>query len=334
MYKTALVLAAATAAVAVNVKPREMYEKLFFEHMQKYNLHFTNGEEFAKRLQVFADKVDEIETHNAGTATYKLALNKFSHLTFQEFTEAVHLGGTSFPNLRKNKSAKVHAAPSDVSALPASVDWVSAGAVTPVKNQGSCGSCWSFSTTGALEGAYFIKYGTLQSFSEQELVSCDTTDAGCNGGWMDDAFAWVMSNKGLAYEADYPYVSGSGTAPACAQSGKYQDPKVTPVGYTDVTAGSVTALQSALAIQPVSIAIQANQMAFQSYSSGVLTGRCGQRLDHGVLAVGYGTWTDGTPYWKVKNSWGPDWGMDRYILIERSDADLCGVLDAASYPNL
>jgi len=334
MYKTTLLLAAAAATLAANVKPREMYEKLFFEHMQKFDLHFQNGEEFAKRLQIFADMVDEIETHNSAVSTYKLGLNKFSHLTFQEFQEAVHVGGTRLPNLRKNSGALVHEAPADVSALPTSVDWVTKGAVTGVKNQGSCGSCWSFSATGSLEGAYFLKYGTLISFSEQELVSCDTTDLGCNGGLMDDAFEWVMSNKGLATEAAYPYTSGSGKAPACAVTGVPQNSQVTPKSYTDVKTGSVSAMQSAVAQQPVSIAIQANQKAFQSYSSGVLTGRCGQRLDHGVLAVGYGTWSDGTDYWKVKNSWGPDWGMDGYILIEKSDADLCGVLDAASYPNL
>jgi len=306
---------------------------LFFEHMQKYSLHFESGEEFAKRIQIFADMVDTIEEHNASGSTYKLGLNQFSHLTFEEFQQAVNLGSTRPPSLRRNTNAKVHAAPADVSALPASVDWVAAGAVTAIKNQGSCGSCWSFSTTGSLEGAYYLKYKTLKSFSEQELVSCDTTDYGCNGGWMDTAFEWVMSNKGLASESDYPYVSGTGTNPACV-SGKPQDSKVTPSGYTDVTTGSVSALMSAVAQQPVSIAIQANQKDFQSYSSGVLTGRCGQRLDHGVLAVGYGTWTDGTQYWKVKNSWGSTWGMDGYILIERSDADLCGVLDAASYPSL
>jgi len=259
-------------------------------------------------------------------------LNKFSHLSFEEFQTAVHLGGVVTPNLRKN-GAKVHEAPADVSTLPASVDWVAAGAVTGVKNQGSCGSCWSFSTTGSLEGAYFLKYGTLKSFSEQELVSCDTTDSGCNGGWMDTAFDWVASNKGLASEADYPYASSSGTAPACKKTGYTNDAKVAPSSHTDV-AQSVAALQSAVALTPVSIAIQANQPAFQSYTSGVMTGKCGTRLDHGVLAVGYGTWTDGTDYWKVKNSWGSDWGMDGYILIERSSADKCGVLDAASYPTL
>jgi len=333
MYRTTLLLAAAAATLAANVKPREVYERLFFEHMQKYSLHFESGEEFAKRIQIFANMVDTIEEHNASGSTYKLGLNQFSHLTFEEFQQAVNLGSTRPPSLRRNTNAKVHAAPADSSSLPASVDWVAAGAVTAIKNQGSCGSCWSFSTTGSLEGAYYLKYKTLKSFSEQELVSCDTTDYGCNGGWMDTAFEWVMSNKGLASESDYPYVSGTGNNPACISS-KPQDSKVTPSGYTDVTPGSVSALMSAVAQQPVSIAIQANQKDFQSYSSGVLTGRCGQRLDHGVLAVGYGTWTDGTQYWKVKNSWGSTWGMDGYILIERSDADLCGVLDAASYPSL
>jgi len=335
MYRVALLLASLSAVLAVNIKPREFYERLFFEHMQKFNLHFADGEEFTRRIQIFADMVDTIEQHNAdSTQTYKTGLNQFSHLTFEEFKNAVHLGGSRPPNLRRNAGANVHAAPADASTLPASVDWVSGGAVTDVKNQGSCGSCWSFSTTGAIEGAYQLKYGTLKTFSEQELVSCDTTDLGCNGGWMDDAFTWVKTHGGLASESDYPYASSSGTSPSCDTS-KYafDDKLAAPVSFTDVQTGSVLALQSAVAQQPVSIAIQANQIAFQSYKSGVLTGRCGQNLDHGVLLVGYGT-LNGVDYWKVKNSWGPTWGIDGYILIERSTKDLCGVLDAPSYPNL
>jgi len=334
MFKVTLLLATSSAVLAANIKPREVYERLFFEHMQKFGLHFENGEEFAKRIQIFADMVDEIEAHNAANNTYKLGLNQFSHLTFEEFTQAVSLGATRPPNLRRSSSGPLHEEPKDPSAVPASIDWVSAGAVTGVKDQGSCGSCWSFSTTGSLEGAYYLKYKTLKSFSEQQLVSCDENDHGCNGGWMDTAFEWVKSNGGLASEADYPYTSGTGTSGTCKTTGYTNDPKVAPTSYTDVKTGSVSALQSAVAQQPVSIAIQANQRSFQSYSSGVLTGRCGQNLDHGVLLVGYGTWTDGTPYWKVKNSWGSSWGMDGYILIERSDADLCGVLDAPSYPTL
>jgi len=260
-------------------------------------------------------------------------LNQFSHLTFDEFKDTVRIGGLNIPNLRKN-GAKVHTAPADASTLPTSVDWVSKGAVTGVKNQGSCGSCWSFSATGSLEGAHYLKYGTLLSFSEQHLVSCDKVDLGCNGGWMDDAFTWVQGNGGIATEDDYPYTSGSGTSAACDST---KDAKkvaaVAPQSFTDVQTGSVTALQSAVAQQPVSIAIQANQLAFQSYSGGILTGRCGTRLDHGVLLVGYGT-ENGVDYWKVKNSWGTSWGEGGYIRIQRSSDDLCGVLDAPSYPNL
>jgi len=321
------------AAIAANARPREVYETAFAEHVNKYGLTFKDGAEFVQRLQIFADNFDAIEAHNAQNLTYQLGINKFSHMTNQEFAEFVHLGGARRPNLRA--SDKVHAAPADMSAVPAAVDWVAQGAVTEVKNQGSCGSCWSFSTTGSLEGAHYIfKGGKLHSLSEQQLVSCDTTDLGCNGGWMDDAFDWVAKNGGLCTEDDYPYTSGAGKNAAC-KTGCTPVANTKVVSHTDVQAGSVDALASAVAQQPVSIAIQANQPAFQSYKTGVLTGKCGNRLDHGVLAVGYGTWTDGkTQYWKVKNSWGPDWGMDGYILIEKSSADLCGVLDAASYPTL
>merc|ERR1712169_61227 len=212
-------------------------------------------------------------------------------------------------------------APADVSALPSSVDWESAGAVTPVKDQGNCGSCWSFSATWALEGAYEIKYGTLESFSEQELVSCDSSilgDHGCSGGLMDNAFDWVKKNGGLCSESDYPYTSGTtGQNGDCKPHASCDNPKLAVKSYTDV---------------------QTNQPAFQLYKSGVLTGTCGTNLDHGVLAVGYGTWTDGTDYYKVKNSWSSSWGMDGYVLIERGVSQKggqCGILmGPPSYPNL
>lgn len=300
--------------------------------MTEHNVQFANGREFVQRLQYFADNHDMIESHNSAQSSYKLAHNEYSHLTLSEFHERFQLG-LKTPNLRKNLSTPLHTA-SETKSNPTSVDWTAAGAVTPVKNQGSCGSCWSFSATGALEGAYYIKYKDLKSFSEQELVSCDTVDGGCNGGWMDDAFTFVKNNGGLCTESQYPYTSGTSGVNGACQSHTCDDSKVAPVSFTDVTPGSVSALESAVSQQPVSIAIQANQPAFQFYSSGVLTGKCGQRLDHGVLATGYGIYTDGTPYWQVKNSWGEGWGMGGYILIEKSDADLCGVLDAASYPNL
>jgi cathepsin L len=258
-------------------------------------------------------------------------VNQFTHLTFDEFLKEVNIGGTRIPNLRRNPEGGLYEAPADDAAPVATVDWTTKGAVTSVKNQGSCGSCWSFSAAGALEGAKWIKYKTTESLSEQQLVACDTAgnDKGCNGGWMDDAFKWIKGNGGLCSEAAYPYASSSGTSPSCKKG-------CTPVsgtavsGWTDVTPKSVSALASAVTNVPVAIAIQANQPAFQSYKSGVLTGTCGQRLDHGVLLVGYGT-DNGLDYWKVKNSWGTSWGEQGYIRIEKSSKDLCGVLDAPSF---
>jgi len=332
--KAAILATAVVAALAGNAMDREVYEREFFDHITKYGLEFKNGEEFVHRLQVFSDNFDIIEEHNKSGDTYTLGLNQFSHLTLEEFHDLVHLGGTRPPNLRRNVDGPVHGEPADASALPTEVDHTKNGAVTAVKNQGSCGSCWAFSAVGALESAYYLKYGNLKIFAEQQVVSCDKVDGGCNGGWMDDAFTFVQKNNGITTTDAYPYTSGSsGATGTCKTTGFTNDPNVAPKSFTDVQTGSVSALQSAVAQQPVSIAIQANQLAFQSYKSGILTGKCGQRLDHGVLLVGYGT-ENGVDYWKIKNSWDTTWGEAGYIRIERSSKDLCGVLDAPSYPNL
>jgi len=333
-----LALLAIVAGIsAESLHPREYYEQLFFEHMKEFNLDFANGKEFLKRLDIFSKNFDVIESHNADkTQTYTLGVNQFTHLTFEEFVDAVHIGGTRPPQLRRGPADAFHAEPADASANPASVDWstVSPAVVGPVHNQGSCGSCWAFSAIGAVESASKIKYGSLYDLSEQHLVSCDTTDLGCNGGWMDDAFTWMKKNGGIGSEADYPYTSGSGQTGTC-QKGVTNVKNTAPTGFTDVQTGSVTALESAVVKQPVSIAIQANQAAFQSYKSGVLTGKCGQRLDHGVLLVGYGTdAASKLNYWKVKNSWGVTWGEQGYVRILKDNSDLCGVLDAPSYPNM
>lgn len=227
--------------------------------------------------------------------------------------------------------------------VPESIDWVKNGAVTPVKNQGQCGSCWSFSTTGALEGAYYIKNGVLDSFSEQQLVDCDTRknggkDMGCNGGLMDNAFSWIEKNGGLCTEEDYAYTSGTTkTAGTCDTSCTVVSGSEI-ISYTDVKANSDNDMMSALAQQPVSIAIQADQKDFQLYNSGVFTGSCGTKLDHGVLVVGYGS-LDGEDYYRVKNSWGTTWGDNGYIYLGRGDkfnngSGQCGMLMQASYPTV
>jgi C1A family cysteine protease len=334
-----LLTLSALAVASANVQDRSFYEEKFFNWMQEHKMVTKNGADFLHQLQNFADNHDFITKHNAQKSTFTMAHNKFSHLSWEEFLQESRLGLTK--RQENAKADSIHA-PVDKSTLPRSVDWEAKGAVTPVKDQGQCGSCWSFSATGALEGIYQITYNDLQSFSEQELVSCDQSflgDHGCNGGLMDNAFKWVQSNGGLCTESAYPYTSGvTKENGECNSHSSCDNTKLKVTSYTDVTKNSEEALMSALVQQPVSVAIQANQPAFQFYSSGVLTGECGTSLDHGVLAVGYGTYSDGTDYYKVKNSWGPSWGMDGYILIERGNTQKggeCGILmGPPSYPNL
>jgi len=339
-----VVLTLATAGlVSANLKERNYYEVKFYDWLQEFKITVKSGEDFAHMLSNFADNDDKIETHNAKNLSYTLGHNQFSHMSYEEWKVYMRFG-LDMPTHEPGEFT--HTAPKDLSTLATSVDWSTSttGVVTPVKNQGNCGSCWAFSATGALEGVYAQKYAQTSSwtgFSEQELVSCNTrTDHGCNGGLMDRAFVYVANNGGLCSEVAYPYTSGT-----TGQDGKCVttctvDKKLNVPTHTDVQKNSDSALVSAINLNPVSVAIQANQPAFQSYKSGVLTGTCGANLDHGVLAVGYGTWTDGTDYYKVKNSWGTSWGMSGYVLIQRSTnvnngAGQCGILSGPpSYPNI
>jgi C1A family cysteine protease len=252
-------------------------------------------------------------------------MNSFGDLTTEEF----HARFTGFLGLRNRFARTQNVAHLSTDAIPTSVDWTTKGAVTGVKNQGQCGSCWSFSATGSTEGAWFLSKGQLISLSEQQLMDCSKSEGNnsCEGGLMDYAFEYIISNKGICTEASYPYTAAdSNTCKSCTNV-------VTISSYKDV-AQTENDLAAAVAQQPVSVAIEADQSAFQFYSSGVLTGTCGTQLDHGVLAVGYGT-SGSTDYWKVKNSWGGDWGMTGYVLIQRNknqNGGQCGIHLAASYP--
>jgi len=327
-------------SVAGNLRDRSYYEEKFFNWLSQHKVAAANGDRFVTMLQNFANNDDLIETHNKQNSTYTLGHNQFSHMTVEEWREYVKLGLNK--KMSTSAPANVHAAPANLMAVPASVDWTTAGAVTGVKDQGQCGSCWSFSTTGALEGAYEIKYKNLISFSEQNFVDCDTkenggTDLGCHGGLMDSAFDWAKSWGGVCTESAYPYTSGTTKERGTCNTKCTKNANVAPKSYTDVQVNSDSAMMSALAQQPVSVAIEADQSAFQLYKSGVFTAACGTNLDHGVLAVGYGT-LDGQDYYKVKNSWGTSWGMDGNILLARGVSQKqgqCGILSGPpSYPNL
>jgi cathepsin L len=304
----------------------------FSDFAKTFGKTYASREEQLLRRNIFAANLQRIAAHNAdSTATYKMAVNQFADLTAAEFKGRYASGYRA----QEHKSANVNNAllTADVMALPTSVDWTTKGAVTPVKNQGQCGSCWAFSTTGSTEGINFLKTGQLVSLSEQQLVDCSGAEGnmGCNGGLMDDAFKYIISNNGICSEASYPYTAADGTCQKCTNV-------VTITGYTDVPADSETALMTAIAQQPVSVAIEADQMAFQFYSSGVLTGKCGTALDHGVLAVGYGTSSAGVGYYLVKNSWGASWGMAGYVQLARGGnsyngaAGQCGIQSQPSYP--
>jgi cathepsin L len=283
------------------------------------------------RYNVFKHNLDFVNSWDAETRGFSVAINKFSDLTKEEFASV-------YNGMKVVKEYKPVPEPQPVKSGVTGdiVNWVNKGAVTPIKNQGQCGSCWSFSATGSMEGAQFISKGVLTSLSEQNLVDCSTTQGndGCNGGLMDQAFQYVIQNKGIDTEASYPYTA---TGPnTCEYSASNIGDTIS--NYQDVTSGSESALETAVNKQPISVAIDASNESFQMYSSGVYyePACSATSLDHGVLAVGYGTDSTGTDYWLVKNSWGTDWGMSGFIEMLRdtvSNGNMCGIATMATIPN-
>jgi len=345
-------LARASAEGVLRVEePTQLHDVMFQSWANDHEKYYATVSEKEYRMRIWLQNHVKIELHNnqVPEPKFKLGHNAFSDMTQDEYAEYNKLGlhgkaADSKVSAEKKinpraESATFRSLDDPMLEVPKEVNWVTLGAVTPVKNQGSCGSCWAFSTTGALEGAKFIHTGELVALSEQNLLDCDHKDLGCNGGLMDNAFKFDEKSGGLCSEKDYPYN---------AKQGKKCNPmKCTDVPgsvvntFYDVPHGDAKALMSAVAMQPISVAIQADQFVFQFYKKGVLTDdKCGKAgmIDHGVLAVGFGTDSETKePYWLVKNSWGEKWGEDGYIRMSRNsknDNGMCAILKAASFPEV
>ncbi|KAL6527201.1 Cysteine protease xcp2 [Orobanche gracilis] len=300
---------------------------LFESWLDKHGKKYKSFEEKLHRFEIFKDNLKHIDERNKKVdSSYWLGLNEFADLSHEEFKK-MYLG----LNVPKRN---IHESPQefkyrDFENLPKAVDWRKKGAVTPVKNQGSCGSCWAFSAVAAVEGINQIVTGNLTVLSEQELINCDTEYNGCSGGLMDYAFQYIISNDGIQREDDYPYSMEEGT---CEQN-RGESEVVRIDGYHDVPADERSLLK-ALANQPVSVAIEASGRDFQFYSKGVFDGECGTELDHGVAAVGYGS-DKNSDYITLKNSWGPKWGEKGYIRMKKNTGESqgkCGIYKMASFP--
>ena len=322
LFTVVATLCLTTMATAFN--ETEHHWSNFQRFITRFDKSYSTLKELETKFEVFASNMEYIREHNSQNHKYTLGVTPFADLTEAEFARfnGIRVGGPLSTGCDKFTS--------NTNSVPSSYDWRDHGAVTPVKNQGQCGSCWSFSATGAMEGAWAIAKGSLVSLSEQQLVDCSKSygNHGCNGGLMDDAFQYAKDN-GMCLETAYPYNAVGGDCQKC-------DPVVSISGCVDVTKNNQVNLKEAVSRGPVSIAIEADTKAFQLYTSGVLTGSaCGTNLDHGVLIVGYGV-DSGTEYWQVKNSWGPSWGDAGYIKIERSDSTndqgVCGIAMQPSYP--
>ncbi|XP_077300833.1 uncharacterized protein LOC143921405 [Arctopsyche grandis] len=306
-------------------------EKLFGKFLVKYNRNYMNDrDEYRKRFKIFRenlDLIDELNENERGTAKY--GPNTFGDLSPEEFRQT-RLGLRTDLRLQ-NSVPMMHAQIPDVKDLPDSFDWRDKGAVTPVKNQGSCGSCWAFSVTGNIEGQYEIKNGKLLSLSEQELVDCDKLDDGCNGGLPDNAYRAIEQMGGLELENDYPYDAAD---EKCHFNKTLARVQIS--GAVNISSNETDMQKWLVQNGPISIGINANAMQF--YMGGVshpFKFLCNPgNLDHGVLIVGYGIHTyplfkKSMPYWIVKNSWGESWGERGYYRVYRGDGT-CGVNMMAS----
>lgn len=304
---------------------------LFAKFKLKHNRDYQSTLEHEMRFRIFKNnlfKIEQLNKYEQGTAKY--GITHFADMTSAEYRQRT---GLVVPrdedrNHVGNPMAKID----ENTKLPASFDWRQLGAVSPVKNQGNCGSCWAFSVVGNIEGLHQIQTKVLEEYSEQELLDCDAVDSACQGGYMDDAYKAIEKIGGLELESEYPYLAKK------QKTCHYNSTKVhvRVKGAVDLPKNETAMAQYLVANGPISIGLNANAMQF--YRGGIShpwRPLCSKKnLDHGVLIVGYGVkdypmFNKTMPYWIVKNSWGPKWGEQGYYRIFRGD-NTCGVSEMAS----
>jgi cathepsin L len=325
--KFVLVLFVCLLGVQVFGHKTDQEHKSAFEQWVQENGKVYSEDEVLYRFRIFKQNSDFVDQFNSEGHTFTVGLNRFADLTNTEFLE--RQTGLLRPLVQVTDTEHIYEF-DQTQALPSSIDWRAKGVVSRVKNQGSCGSCWSFSTTGAVEAAWAMNH-TLVALSEQNLMDCSRAygNNGCNGGLMDNAFRYIIANGGIDTEASYPYQQT--TSYVCKYNAANKGASIR--SYQTILQGSESALQSAVASRPVSVAMDASQYSFQLYTGGYYyEPKCSSTsLNHGVLAVGYGGGTSGD-YWIVKNSWGIGWGDQGYVYMARNKSNNCGIATAASFP--
>lgn len=291
----------------------------------KYNKVFANRAEYLYRMSVFLDNKKYVK--EASKKGEELELNVFADMTHEEFVKT-HLG-----MIYQAPETEVAEKKESVKAAPASHSWRSN--LGPAKDQGSCGSCWTFCTVAVLEARVNIEKKVSKLFSEQNMVDCDTTDNGCSGGHPMNSFKWINKNGGIATEADYPYTSGStGKEGTCKSSVKKA--VTTSSTFTRITNGDEKALTETLYSKgPLAIGMYASLASFQMYKAGTIYAPTNCRpkmMNHCVTLVGYGA-QDGQDYWLIRNSWGTQWGDQGYFMMARNSNNMCGVGLDSTYPS-
>lgn len=313
---------------------RHLYEKWVLQY--RSNQNYMDPAEHEDRFQLFVENVKYIDSVNKRNLKYTLGLNQFSDMSNDEFA-AQRLNPLKRGESRgvKRRSGSLMHSNSNGSFfdindyLPASIDWSQMGAVNPVRDQGLCGSCWAIAAVQAVEAINFITTRYLFTFSVQQMIDCDEGDDGCIAGEIGNAMQYI-EEEGLVYESQYPYTAVVGDC----QVDETTERAVYIYSF-DTIPSNEAALQESVVEQPVAVNLAVSAADWQSYSSGVYTGPCNDDINHNALLVGYDNYTDGTPYWKVKNSWGATWGQDGYILMQRGveeEMGLCQIANASVVP--